>query len=80
MLALGRRLFSTGKQLVKVTLNLEGNKHQIALEKGRRLAQCLQEMHVPLDFECGFGCNCATCIVKLDEASYATMLKEQPIS
>lgn len=77
---LGRWTHSTSKQLVRITLVVDGKSSPMVLEKGRRLAQCLEDVGVPLDFDCGYCCDCGTCGVKFVEPVYGLLAKEQPIS
>lgn len=47
---------------------------------GAVLAKTLKDNKVPLAFECGFSCECATCAVKFENTTdYDEILKAQPM-
>lgn len=47
---------------------------------GAVLAKTLKDHKVPLAFECGFSCECATCAIKFGSPNdYDEILKAQPI-
>ena len=53
--------------LVKITCELRGKEFVYHFPENTKLGPNLERARVPLDFECGFSCNCGTCAVSLSE-------------
>lgn len=62
-------------KLVKVTVEMKGKLFTFQFPSNTKLAVNLEKARVPLDFECGFSCNCGTCSISLNESDFEQLLK-----
>lgn len=47
---------------------------------GATLSKVLNDHKIPLEFECGFSCECGTCAIKFETPeNYNEISKEQPL-
>lgn len=60
------RNFSTIKtpKLIPISVRIDDEVMKFSYPLHTKLAKNLEKSGVPLDFECGFACECSTCAVE----------------